>query len=423
MSMGKDDAPPQQNYALAAQQQGQANIDAARVGSRLSNPNITTPLGSRTVTYGGGAPTFNQSGFDSAMQAYAEGLRNGGGGQSNATFDPSTGWQGVHGGGGAGGGGSNLQAPNQADFWQTTGDPDQANMDIQLSPEQQRLYEGQTALSEGMLGLGQNTLGQVRNSLAGPLDTSGLPNQVSNVQAGPLQTGVQGGQIQGGVDMPGRAGVEDALYSRATARLDPQWQQRTAGVENKLTNQGLRPGTEAWDNAMRNENFAKNDAYSSARNDAILAGGAEQSRQFGLNLGQGQFANTAQGQGFSQGLAGGQFANQAQGQQFNQGLAGGQFQNTARQNALQEALMRRQLPLTEMNAIRTGSQPQMPSFQPYSGSSVQPAPVMQGAQMQGQQDLSAYNAQQAGNSGFMSGLMQLGGTALSGGTMPWWMAG
>lgn len=61
--MGKDapQAPAPPDYAGAAVAQGAANVDAARVGGKMSNPNIYGPLGSQTVTWNGDQPTINQS--------------------------------------------------------------------------------------------------------------------------------------------------------------------------------------------------------------------------------------------------------------------------------------------------------------------------------------------------------------------------
>lgn len=438
MSMGKGDTPPAPNYAAAAQAQGQANVEAARLGSKLSNPNIYTPLGNRTVTWGTG-PVFDQAGYDQAMKDYNSGQGSVNGGLPSWINGGDTSGYGNYGNYGNSGGG---QAPTRDQFT-SYGNTDQANVNINLSPDQQKLFDTQNKLSQGLLNLGQGSLNQVSNNLSGSLDTSGLAPQVQSVygyggpmpQAGRLgymgnriQQNVDGGPIQGNVNIPGLGNVENALYSRATARLDPQWGTRQSQLETQLTNQGLRPGTEAWTNAMRDFNFGRNDAYSSAMNDAIAAGGAEQSRQFGLNLGQGQFFNQAQNQGFGQGLANAGLWNQGQGQAFSQGLAGqgqgfnqglaaGQFQNTSRQGGLQEALALRQLPLSEFNAIRSGAQPQMPQFQPYQGQNVNPAPIFAGAQAQGQADINAYNANMGQNNAFTSGLFGLGGSIA--GKLPW----
>jgi len=48
--------PPAPDYAAAAQQQGQANLTAAQQGNVMSNPNIVSPYGNQTVTWGQADP-------------------------------------------------------------------------------------------------------------------------------------------------------------------------------------------------------------------------------------------------------------------------------------------------------------------------------------------------------------------------------
>ena len=74
--------PPAPDYAGAAQQQGQANLDAARLTARISNPNIQTPLGGQRVTFG--RKQFDKSGYDAAMAQYNAR-------QAQATGAPATG--------------------------------------------------------------------------------------------------------------------------------------------------------------------------------------------------------------------------------------------------------------------------------------------------------------------------------------------
>jgi hypothetical protein len=57
--------PPAPDYAGAAQQQGIANLEAARLTARLSNPNVITPLGGQRVTFG--RPQFNMNAYNAAM--------------------------------------------------------------------------------------------------------------------------------------------------------------------------------------------------------------------------------------------------------------------------------------------------------------------------------------------------------------------
>ena len=110
--------PPAPDYAGAAQQQGIANLEAARLTARLSNPNIITPLGGQRVTYG--RPQFNRAAYDAAManyrarnpQAPATGAPQGAPstvGVGGGAAMPTTGGGGVQmGGGGMYGGGVDL---------------------------------------------------------------------------------------------------------------------------------------------------------------------------------------------------------------------------------------------------------------------------------------------------------------------------
>lgn len=51
--------------------------------------------------------------------------------------------------------------------------------------------------------------------------------------------------------------------------LDPQWQQQASSLENQLLNKGIRPGSEQYDNAMRQFGQQKDDAYNKMFLDAF----------------------------------------------------------------------------------------------------------------------------------------------------------
>ncbi len=204
------------------------------------------------------------------------------------------------------------------------GDPDQWRSDINLSPTGQKLLDYQNSAA---MGLGDQTgraLGRVNQSLSQPFDYGSVKD------------------------------VQDASYKAQTDRLDPQWDQRQESTETQLVNQGLRPGTEAYDNAMRDFSYGRNDAYGQARQNAI---------------------------------------------------------NTAPQTYQMATSLRNQ-PLNELNALRTGSQVTNPTFNnaPQQGQTSGPD-LLGAANSQYGAAMGGYNAQQASNNNFMSGLMGLGGTA------------
>lgn len=160
------------------------------------------------------------------------------------------------------------------------------------------------------------------------------------------------------------------------ARLEPALARQRVSTETQLINQGLRPGTEAYNNAAQLLGQQENDA----RQQAVLQG---------LNL---DIGANAQG--------------------FNQALQGGQFGNTAQQQALAQAIQQRQMPLNEISALMSGSQIQNPQFGAYQGANVAAAPVFAATQAQGAYNQNAYNQQVAQDNALTSGLFSLGGAAL-----------
>lgn len=222
-----------------------------------------------------------------------------------------------------------------------------------------------------------------------------------------------------------RQRVEDALYQRAASRLDPQFEEAQSSLHNQLVNQGIFPGQPAYSKAMEDFGRTKNDAYSSAVNDAILAGGGEQSRLFGLGL-------AGRQQGFDEALASGNFANQAQQQAygqasntrsqlfneqmqsgqigFNQALANANLQNQARATAIQEALLQRSLPLNELAAFMGSSQGvTAPQYAAPAQVGVSPVDVSGNAWNAYTANQNAVNARNAQSGQMMSSLFGLGG--------------
>lgn len=173
-------------------------------------------------------------------------------------------------------------------------------------------------------------------------------------QGGPIQGSVQqtnfdpnfgqtSGHIVNSVGPQDFSADRDAVTQAYLDRMNPQLDRDRSALENQLVNQGFARGTTAFNTQMDQANRQANDA----RQQAILAGGQEQSRLAGLQLNQANFANQAQAQDYGQqqgrglfGLQAGQaqnaanintgtFANTAQNQQFGQNQAQGQFGNAA----------------------------------------------------------------------------------------------
>ncbi len=114
-----------------------------------------------------------------------------------------------------------------------------ATSTISLAPQAQHALDTQMSLSSGMGDIGNSYLGNVQDAFSKPMDLSSIPQ------------------------------IADQAYGAMTSRLDPQWTHAEDMQKTALANQGLAPGGEAYDNAMRVFNQGKNDAYQQAQLGAI----------------------------------------------------------------------------------------------------------------------------------------------------------
>jgi len=151
---------------------------------------------------------------------------------------------------------------------------------------------------------------------------------------------------------PGQS-YQDAIMSR----LSPQIDRESAALEQQLANRGIAAGTDAYNQAKTLQAQKQNDLLNSA---------------------------TVTG--------------------MNTGLA-------ANQQGFQQAAYNQMQPINVINALRTGSQVQNPSFAstPMQANTAGPD-LLGAANASYQNQLNAYNAQQAQSGGFMGGLMSLGGS-------------
>lgn len=332
-----------------------------------------------------------------------------------------------------------------------------------LSPSEQQSYDLSKQAENAALGVAGQQIGRVGDALGKPLDTSGLPAlqggynadfsglspgggvQSSFNMGGPLQYGFDPGQqVQGqvGGDLnQARQQSIDAVYNQATSRLDPQFTQREDSLRTQLANQGLAPGTEAWEREMSQLGRDRTDAYNQATYGSIGAGEQAAQNLFGRQLGQGQFANQAAGQqyqqnmgqaafnnqtagqDYGQNMGAAQFSNDAQAQSFQQQMAvaqaqaqaqaqAAQFSNQARQQGLQEQAYIQNQPLNQFNSLMSSSQVGMPQGVQYTPSQVGQTDVL-GAYALNQQAQQANASRTAGaQQGLMGGLFQLGSAAM-----------
>ncbi|MGE6786341.1 tail fiber domain-containing protein [Ensifer adhaerens] len=355
-----------------------------------------------------------------------------------------------------------------------------------LSPAQQAIKDQTDAAEKNMATLANNQSARLNDLLGRPTDLSGASaagnpgaiNLPQYQQYGPgptLQTTLSNtGNVQGAVANAGaiqaslgNAGevkrnyetnfdtkrYEDALM----ARMNPQLDRDRAALETQLSNQGLQPGSEAYNRAIDQANRQANDA----RFGAILNAGQEQSRIVGLAQQAASFENAAQQQAYGQMLQSGQFANQAQNQQhiqnannmqlanaaqqqnFNQALAAAGFsndalqqmhqnnqsttaanntlkdqtfnaqqaqlaaQNAARTQYLNEMYAQRNQPINEISSLLSGAQVSSPNFVPTQGQRIAPVDYAGMVQQDYQNRVAAYNDRREGLQGVMKNFLGL----------------
>jgi hypothetical protein len=116
----------------------------------------------------------------------------------------------------------------------------------------------------------QNAMGSNVNALLA--SNSGLLSNGYDVNGGV-------NALQYGTDNPSGGASEQALQNSIMAQLNPQLQQESAALQTSLRNQGLAPGSDAWNNAMRQQ--AQN--QTSAQLQAVQAGDNLYFQNAGLN--------------------------------------------------------------------------------------------------------------------------------------------
>lgn len=312
--MGKQQAtpPPAVDYGAQANAQGQANIDASRVGAQLNRVNQYTPYGSQVYTPGSTPDSWESTitlspeqqkllnSQTSGEQTLADTANNGLGRVQDAFSQP----------------------------FDTSGAPARVGS---VGTPSYDLYNGSTSLPNSTV----NTPGY-NIQLPGYQQSTGNPNvpnstvNTSGVPAAQTADYLKSLDFSSLQNVPGandfgaqKQEVEDALYREGSAKLDPQYAAQEEAMRARLANSGVTPGSDAYTQEMNAFNQQRSSDYGDLRDRSILAGGQEQSR---LN---------------SDSLA-------SRAQMLSQIVSGGQFQNTSADQINQNGLNTRNQALNEI---------------------------------------------------------------------------
>lgn len=358
MSFLKPDPPPPPDYAAAATAQGQVNEDTARLQWGLNHPDEVTPYGGNTWT----------------------------------------------------------KHPTDPDRWvrtETLSPQEQANLDSRYRIQSQLMGGAEQYAIPALINALQTNFTPPREAQIG-WENDYAPDQRLQTESGMWEAPY----IQEGLDFSGapampvaneetRKRVEQALYDRGAAYLDPQFERDQNRLDTKLSNQGIFAGSEAHADNQREFDDNRRRSYADLREQAIGMGGEEMARDFGMGMAarqqgvgeitsQGQFANAARGQLIQELLADMQARNSGIMGQANLATAQQGASNTGTQAWLAQKAQSSTLPINIVTALMSGSQINNPQFQPFAANaSWEPAPIYQAAKDQYGANMNNYNASQA----------------------------
>lgn len=300
-------APP--DYQAAARTQGTENRETALYNSQLNNPNVTNPYGTQTVTYG----SFDQPAYDQAMEDYNFRLRRGD---------------------------QNLTMPSRDQFRLN---PNAPNITQTFSPAQQAIFDQQNQAKLGLGTLANTGIGSLGQVIGQNVDLSGVSA------------------------VPRSGQVNQRVIDAMTSRVMEDYDRKRNEANSQMIAAGLRPGSQAYDDAMQLIQRGENDA----RQQAVLAGYDQGNKAFGQEA-------------------------------------------QSRAMELADYYAGRQTPLNEITALMSGSQVANPftvgGYNP-SGNA-QAAPLFGATQALGDWNTGLYNARAAQQGNLQQGLFGLGAAGM-----------
>ena len=392
--MGKN-TPEAPDYTAAAQATANSNRSQLNAQTTANRPNQNTPFGNTSWSTN---DSFDQAGYDRAMDDWnSQGARLSAADRSSNEY-------------------LSLR-PTQNDYHST-----QYTQNTSLDPELQGALDSQIGLQRGRSDLAGSLLPRAQEEFGKEMDWSGF----KEMQDAPDVNQVNPEQLQRGLDTNGLTSVDqsskyydkagDAIFNQWSNRNQPLMDRASNQMDTRLRNQGLKPGDEAYDAAIKDLRNSQNDATTDASLRATMGAGSEASRMFGMDStsreqqfgersASGAFANTAADQAFQQNRA-------SEADRFAQQMQQAGFNNTERQQQISEEMQRRGFSLNEINAIISGQQVGMPSMPGFNAAGRGAGTDYSGAA--GQQysaSMDAYNAKQGALQGMLGGLTGVAGAA------------
>ena len=124
------------------------------------------------------------------------------------------------------------------------------------------------------------------------------------------------------------ASLEQATFQRGWNRINPQLEEQRSAMAQRLQNQGIPIGSEAYNQEQDRFSRSRGDALENLALSSVGAGRQEQGRLFGQDFASGQFNAGEARRQFGERLGATSFNAQEQGRGFQENLASNQNQFT-----------------------------------------------------------------------------------------------
>jgi hypothetical protein len=241
-----------------------------------------------------------------------------------------------------------------------------------LEPRLQGALDSQIDLQKERSDLGQSFMGRVEQDYEKPFDWQNLQDMSGKLR--PTTQATNANEF---------AKQREDYTNAAFDQMRPEHQFQEESARTRLANQGLTPGSEAYNRELGRVA----DAQAGERWNAVNQGGLEQQRM----------QNQLRAQ---------------EAQSFGQEQTASSFQNQLRQQGIAEQAQKRGMSLNEMNAMLTGQQVSSPTMPTFMGASAGQAPNLLGAaQAKGQYGINSTQIDQANDQANMQGLGSLASMA------------
>jgi len=278
-----------------------------------------------------------------------------------------------------------------------------------LSPQQQAIKDQTDAAKFNLAGMANAQSGRLSSHLGKEIDLGGAPaagdpNAISSAPMAATEFGGQGDitKSYGDGDFNiSRDKYEDALMQR----MNPQLSRERGNIEQRLADQGIRYGSQAYSSAMDDYNRQANDA----RFAAVGAAGDEQARMMQMAQQRAAFENQAQSQGFQQAATRGEFQNAGLAQQLQQKQSGFNAQNMARNQYMNEQYAARNQPINEISSLLSGSQINNPNFVNTPNNQIPTTDVAGLINTRFNQDMDIYKQESQNYNQLMGGILGMAG--------------